>query len=367
MAKKTKDITEEQEPEDQIESLLNHKDAKGKHYGARSGTEIMAVDKISTGSYLFDEFLDGGFRSSCWARFYAAPESGKTSMSLCWGKQWQDFYKDQGMVVFFNAEGRITPDIVERSGINTNKSQFRIIDSNRADFIWDMIESLIQNNPDKLKYFFIVDSTDACIRDVDNEKAIGDGEKIGGTAVILSNAGKRLSLPFNVSGHFLFMCSQMRDNIQTGSPHAKKTKEGAGGNAPKYYSSLTAEIKKVWSDTKIFEDPSDKKSKELGRRVQYVFDKTPNEKTGAELFVPVKYGLKGGVWRAYEAIIAGEDKQIITGKGNGYEFNADFMDLMSDEKIVFEPSFRGFKAIRNYFDTNPELVEFILGKARLLK
>lgn len=367
MAVKNKNDTKEEIQIDQIEDLLNSKDFKGMHYGSRSGEEITKPDMISTGSLFFDSVLGGGYRSSGWARFYAEPECGKSSMSLCWGKNWQDFYPKDGMVIVFNAEGRITQDLVERSGISTDKNRFRIIDTNMSEAIWGLTEKLILNNPDKKKYFFIVDSTDACVRSADSQekKEIGEAEKIGGGATILSAAGKRLSLLFNLTGHFMFMTSQVRDKVNTHGPGGGG-KDASGGNAPKFYSSLTGEIKKAWTDTYIYEFPSDKKSKIIGRMVQIKLHKTPNEKTGIIVEYPVKYGKIGGVWREYEAMMLAQAFGLVIQKGSIFEFDESFYAQMTKDGIEANQKYRGEKNIRDEFDSNPKLAEYIIDRTRAL-
>lgn len=370
MAKKKIDTEEE---EDQIDVLLDSKDFKGMHLGARSGDEIEKQDIISTGSYLLDDFLGGGFRSSMWVRFFAPPESGKTSMGLCWGKNWQDFYEEDGVVVYFNAEGRINYDLLKRSGISLAKDKFRIIDTNHSEMIWGLIEKLIYNNPKGKRYFFIVDSTDACVREQDSVgvKDIGDAEKMAGSATILSAAGKRLSLLFNRRGHFLFMCSQVRDKMSKGPMAVQGAKDASGGNAPKFYSSLTGEIKPVWTQTYIYDsvDSEDPKTKvPVGKMVEIKFHKTFNEKTGQTIFYPVKFGLEGGVWKSEESRIAGIAWGLILEKpGSRYVFTDDFYEEIKEHGCDVPQSYHGGKNIRALLDENPKIVELIFDKIKKFK
>lgn len=359
MAAKKKEVDES--GMDQIEALLASKEFKDHHYGSRSGTEITIPDVIPTGSLMFDEFLDGGFRSGLWIRFFSEPECGKSSIGLAFAKAWQDKYGKDAFVVIFNAEGRISYDLVSRSGVNTDKSVFRIIDSNVSDMIWSFMDKLIKNNPDGKKYFFLVDSTDACNRIQDEEKEVGDAEKIGGSATIISAAGKRLSLPFSRSGHVLFMTSQVRDKMNTRSP-AMAGKDASGGNAPKFYSSLTGEIKKPWTDTYIFENPSDTKSKIIGRMVEIKFIKTFNEKTGMILSYPVKVGR--GFWPEYEAMLYAQSYGLITKSGAHFSFSENFISELESAGIECPHKYHGEKALREEFDSNALLCQLVLNKVR---
>lgn len=349
---------------DQIESILNEKPYKDLHLGSRSGDEIIKPDIISTGSFIFDGILGGGFRSSSWSRFYAAPEHGKTAQGLKWGTQWQKYYdakNEPNMVVFFNAEGRISPDLIIRSGINTAKNKFRIIDSNNADFIYTVVERLIINNDNDIRYFIIVDSTDACIRSCDLGKDFSEAEKIGGTATILSAAGKRLSLLFNRKNHHLYITSQIRESLKSG-------KGASGGNAPKFYSSLTAKIIKHWSKFSILENPSDLNSKEIGRKAQFDLEKTYNETSGVVVEIPILYGRIGGIWHEYEARIVAKEWQFLTeGHGGRFQFSEQFCQELIENNISFEEKFHGEKKIRDYFDSNQELVNYIFDRIRKLR
>lgn len=350
---------------DQIDAILQEKTFKGLHLGSRSGNEIIAPDIISTGSFFFDLILGGGFRASSWSRFYGPPESGKTSQGLCWAKQWQDFYGERGMVVVFNAEGRITLDLLQRSGVCLDKNRFRIIDTNKSDFIYTMIDRLVSDNPDKRVYYFMVDSTDACERTVDKDKTLGESEKIGGSATILSAAGKRLSLIFSVTGHHLYMSSQVRDKVNTHGPGAGG-KQASGGNAPQFYSSLTGQIKKHWSEWSINENPSDPKSKEIGRLVSILLEKTPNERSGEVVQFPVKYHKPGGIWPEYEAMMICQAWNLLTEpKQASFEFDEKFLVEAKDAGVNLEKtSFRGKRQVLECFETNSNLVKYVHASMR---
>lgn len=357
---KTPATDKPEEKIDQIDAMLAEKESKGLHLGSRSGTEIEPNDIITTGSFFFDLVLGGGFRGSSWSRFYAPPECGKTSQGLCWGKNWQDHYGDKGMVIVFNAEGRVTPDLIARSGIDTSKERFRIIDSNKSDFIYTVIDRLVSNNDESKVYFFIVDSTDACERTVDKDKTLGEAEKIGGSATILSAAGKRLSLIFSVTGHHLYMTSQVRDKVNTHGPGAGG-KQASGGNAPQFYSSLTGQITKHWTDLKILENPSDPKSKEIGRLVSIKLEKTPNERTGEVVQFPVKYGKIGGVWPEYEALMVAQAWNLLEEPKQGrFEFSEKFLAELAAVNIVPEKtSFHGKRQALELFEATPDLVKHV--------
>jgi KaiC/GvpD/RAD55 family RecA-like ATPase len=366
-SKKTDVVEGEENKEiDILDQILAQKEYKGLHLGSRSGSEIEKPDIISTGSFFFDQMIGGGFRSSSWSRFYAEPEHGKTAMGLAWAKQWQDFYGEDAFITIFNAEGRISKDLVDRAGVDTSKDRFRIIDTNNADFIYTVIERQVAESDSKKKIFFIVDSTDACQRSIDLGKSFSEADKIGGSATIQSAAGKRLSLIFSRKGHHLYLTSQVRDKVNTHGPGAGG-KQASGGNAPKFYSSLTGQIKKHWTDLDILENPSDPKSKKIGRMVNISLEKTYNESTGNIVAFPVKFGHVGGVWKEYEAMMICQAWNYVEKSGAHYSFSEDFLAELKTAGIELEKiKFHGERALREFFDESKALVSYVHKKMRTL-
>lgn len=354
----------ENENVDILDQILAQKEYKGLHLGSRSGDEIERPDIISTGSFFFDQMIGGGFRSSSWSRFYAEPEHGKTAMGLAWAKQWQDFFKENAFVTIFNAEGRISKDLIDRSGIDTQRERFRIIDTNNADFIYEVIERQVKESDPKKRFFFLVDSTDACQRSVDLGKSFSEADKIGGSATIQSAAGKRLSLIFSRKGHHLYMTSQVRDKMNTHGPGAGG-KAPSGGNAPKFYSSLTGQIKKHWSELDILENPSDPKSKKIGRIVNIALEKTYNESTGNIVAFPVKFGHVGGVWKEYEAMMICQAWNFVEKSGAHYTFAEDFVKELEENGIKMDKvKFHGERQLREFFDERKDVSDYVHTKMR---
>lgn len=370
MAKVEKVKEEKEEKLDLIESILADKEFKGMHLGSRSGTEVIERDIISTGSKMLDEALGGGYRSASWARVWSDdPEAGKTSMGLVWARNWQKYYEakgERGLVIYFNAEGRINDELLARSGIDTDKNVFRIIDTNKADFIYDFIERHVDEVDKKTHVFYLLDSTDALQRSIDEGKKFADADKIAGGASIQSAAGKRLSILFGLKSHFLYICSQARDKMTTGPGGGGRS--ASGGNAIKFYSSLTIKVLRHWSDFAILEDPSNKKSKEIGKLAQLKLEKTYNESTGQTVLVPILKGRVGGVWEEYEAILMCQAWDLLKDEGKGrYAFAESFAQDLKDNNIQFEEKFHGMKSVRNHFNENKPLVDYIFKKMESLR
>lgn len=356
-------------PIEQLRALLDNKEFAGKHYGLRNGNELVTDDKISTGSLTFDIFLDGGFRPG-WSLFEAEPELGKTAQGLVFAREWQKYYKDKSFVIYVNGEGRIKKENIDRSGIDTSPERFIIWDCNNADIIFDKIKDLLIDNPLNTKYFVIIDSTDSLLRDMDWGKNIGDREGIGGTATILSRAGKVLSLSINLQSSHIYFISQIRDVMQSMPGQVGGAgKKSSGGHARKFYSSLTAKMSKVFPNPNIYEDPATK-TKILGHLIELKFLKTPNEKTGQSIVIPIKRGKVGGVWVEWEAYLLALQWGWIQSKASWFNFtnNNSFNDKLKEKtgidlKNPAKPGefkkVQGEKGLVQFLEENPPLVEHI--------
>ena len=162
-------------------------------------------------------------------------------------------------------------------------------------------------------------------------------------------------------GHFLFLSSQVRDKITTGG-HGSGGKSASGGNAPGFYSSLIGQIQKPWTDTYIYENPSDTKSKILGRLAEIKLLKTYNETTGQIVKVPIKYGLKGGIWRSYEGMMIAQAWNFWKKSGAHFKIEESFAQELAENNIQFDANFHGEKQMRESFCLNSELVEYVIEK-----
>jgi hypothetical protein len=352
-----------------IDKILDSKRNKDRHLGSRAAGQIEWSEKISTGSFIFDMVLDGGFRCG-WSRFMSkSPEAGKTSMGMRWGAEWQKRFPDNGVVIYFNAEGRITKDIVEYSTVDTSRDKFRIIDTNSGDFVFDFIEEIVAQNTGN-RYFFMIDSTDALNRDGDSDKSYSDSAKIAGGAVLASNAGRRLSLPISVKGHHLFICSQERAKMTQG-PGGGGT-DASGGNAPKFYSSLTGEIQPMYSSQQfnsyINEVMDDISTPAIGHIQKILLTKTPNQKTRTVVSIPIKYGHKGGIWSAYEAMMLAQMWDMVDSAGAWNSLSEDYIEYLTGVgalNLKTDPvKFQGKQRLRDFYDSRPDVVSATLSKIK---
>ena len=154
---------------DKINSFLADKKNKDYHYNNYNEEDY----KIPSGSINLDLALDGGLPSGA-HRFTGINEGGKTSCALSVARNFQNHFGKKGMVVIVKSEGRLSKEMLRRSGVNTDPESFFVLDCNIFEKVFEFIRDLVFNNEDKKKYMFIIDSVDALCRmnDVDKPFAL---------------------------------------------------------------------------------------------------------------------------------------------------------------------------------------------------
>lgn len=352
-----------------IKSLLDDKRFKGDHYNDLERVEWVC----STGSLQLDLFMDGGIRPGV-LRLSGEPESGKTSFALNLAKLFQQQIPN-GFVFYINAEGRLTPELVERSGIDQSEGKWCCYDSNILESSMGMIKELISENgkgEDKksYRYLFVIDSTDALIKKADLGKKFDEGQKVAGSAVVFSHVGKATTLPLTKNGHAMIVLSQTRHKMNVGGMASAGGTTQSGGKALNFYSSVIAEIKPLWTNLYIWENPSgasiDAKGKRIGHYCSLKFTKTRNEKTGQILDMPIKYGERGGsIWTEYEIMDLCLQFEFVKKKAAGwFEFDKELVDELDDPD--FKPKHQGINNLISYLESKENVTQFLVEKFKKL-
>ena len=171
--------TDTLDPIGQIKQYL--KDHKHEHYNF----ETEANYTVSSGSLLLDIAMAGGLRPSI-IRASGVSEGGKTSCSLSFARNFQDSVKNS-MVIYVKSEGRLSQEMIERSGIDTSEDKWFVFKSNIFETVIDFVTTLIKDNPTEKKYFFIIDSMDSLIPSGDIDRSYAEATKVAGGAVLSSN------------------------------------------------------------------------------------------------------------------------------------------------------------------------------------
>jgi len=164
-----------------IDDFLTDKENKKYHYNHYQDDDY----KISSGSINLDLALGGGFPSGA-HRFTGVNEGGKTSCALTVAKNFQKHFGEKGMVVYVRSEGRLSPELLNRCGIDQSPERFFKFDCNIFEKVFQLIRTLVEENPDDKKYLFIIDSVDALCRIGDFDKPFDESEQVAGGALVTS-------------------------------------------------------------------------------------------------------------------------------------------------------------------------------------
>ena len=124
--------------EEQIESYLAQN--KDEHYNYEEEYDYI----VSSGSLLLDIEMGGGISPGI-TRMSGASGAGKTSCALSFAKSFQDNIKDS-KVVYFRSEGRLSKEMLKRSGVSQDDTKWFCYDSNIFESVIRLMRILVFNN-----------------------------------------------------------------------------------------------------------------------------------------------------------------------------------------------------------------------------
>ena len=357
MAAKKK--TDRLDPVGQIKQFLQ--DHKHEHYNF----ETEANYTVSSGSLLLDIAMAGGLRPSI-IRASGISEGGKTSCSLAFAKNFQKSV-DNSMVIYVKSEGRLSQDMIDRSGVDTSEDKWFVFKSNIFETVIGFITDLIKDNPTERKYFFIIDSMDSLIPSGDIDRSYAEATKVAGGAVLSSNFLKRMALPISTRGHICFMISQVRSTVSV-NPYDKgdpKLTNATGGNALLHFSDWIFEFQKRHKNDQITSKNS-KDGNPDGHWCKIIFKKTPNETTGAEIRYPIRYGRTGGksVWIEYEIFDSLVKWGFVEKAGSWVKINKKLIDELKENNLEIPEKIQGDDAFTACLEENPELTKYLFAKLK---
>jgi len=334
--------------------------------------------KVSTGSFLFDKFMGGGGLAPGLHRFGGElPETGKSSEALEAMKNHLSVITESRKGVYFDAEGKLNRETKGRSGVKftTDASEWvdgtcLIVQSNVFEFILNFTSTLIKNNPEKTKYFFVLDSMDTVGLRKDLEKELEGDAKVAGVPKLFKQYCQKMANMLAKLGHIFVIIAQKSAAINI-DPYAapdKKQMDAAGGNAVGHQASWVFYFLGRIKDDYILEYPDQKpdlfKNKLIGHKVRIAIKKSTNEKTGLVIYYYVKYGQEGGnsIWVSREIAELLVGSKLIGKSGSWFAFEENFRNELIEKGFVVPESIQGMNNVYDFLEQNPDLIEYVKGK-----
>jgi RecA/RadA recombinase len=357
--KKKEKNTEGVSPLDQISAYLESN--KGDHYNFEEERSYT----VSSGSLLLDIEMGGGIGPGI-IRASGVTEGGKTSCALAFARNFQKM--DNAMVVFIKAEGRLSADMIERAGIDTDGSKWFVYKSNVYESVIRLMRELVGNNPSDMKYMFIIDSMDSLVPKNDLEKSPEEANKVAGGALLSSDFLRKMALGMTTRGHICYMVSQVRAKVSI-NPYERteaRVTNASGGNALLHFSDWILEFQERHLKDIISTQPNGKGDL-LGHWCKVIFRKTPNEKTGSLVRYPIRYGRVGGksIWVEYEVVDMLLAFDMAKKAGAWVTISDELIEEVEKEiGKEFKKQHQGADNLRKYFEENHEIGKYIFFKFR---
>lgn len=330
--------------------------------------------KVSSGSLQLDYHLAGGFGPGL-HRFTGVNEGGKTSESLQVMKNFLTSM-DKSRGVYIKAEGRLGPEVKERSGVKFVFSPEDWVDgtcfvfeSNVYEAAMTLIRQLITNNDDKIKYCFILDSVDGLIKKDDLAKGFEESSKVAGGAVIASDFCKKTSTALGKRGHMAIFISQVRADIKL-DPYSKapvRQTTATGGNALLHFANNIMEFEPRFKGDLILKNPTvktidSKKNPIIGHQAKVTIKKSAHENTNMTISYPIKYGRINGtsIWVEKEIVDLLYAWEFMQKKGAWIKPTEDFLELLKENKFDFPEKIQGDNNLFKIIEDNKDLCEFLI-------
>ena len=351
--------------------------------------------KVSTGSLNMDIEMGGGVNPGVFV-VSGEFETGKSSFTLACMKNMLDTVPNsRGFYV--KAEGRLSPEMRERSGIKfvfgkwiTNEAGKKVFDvsdwkdgtcfvseTNVWEFTLNNLRRFVAENDSKKRYFFFIDSMDAMSLRDDIAKEVGTANRVAGGPLLTKQFLQKMANAMAKRGHICALAGQVSAAIQLDpyTPAQRRSGPGGGGNAKDHWGNFIFVFKGKTQKDFILEKPSEKPDRItnaiLGHNVNVLFKKTPNEKSNITVSYPVKYGRKDGksVWVEYEIVDALLMFQLLVKppKGSWLNLSENLQAELKENNLNDVPEqLQGIDNWRKFLEERQDVTEYLFAKFKKL-
>jgi hypothetical protein len=356
---KKKPANDAPSPLEQIQAYLNQN--KGDHFNF----EEERTYTVSSGSLLLDIEMGGGIGPGI-IRASGITEGGKTSCALAFAKNFQKM--DNAMVVYVKSEGRLSKDMIARSGVSTEEEKWFVYKSNVYESVISLMRELVKNNPSNTKYMFIIDSMDSLVPKNDLDKPPEEANKVAGGALLSTDFLRKMALGLTIRGHICYMVSQVRSKVSI-NPYERtdaRVTNASGGNALLHFSDWILEFQHRHLKD-VISTEANGKGDLLGHWCKVVFRKTPNEKTGALVRYPIRYHRLDGksIWVEYEVVDMLLAFDMAKKAGAWVTISDELVgEVEKETNLEFKKQHQGMDNLRKYFEENPMIGKYLFNKFR---
>ena len=354
-------------PNDLIKSFL--KSTEKDHYNYEESYDY----QVSSGSLKLDFALGGGLGPGL-HRFTGVNEGGKTSEAL---EVMKNFLKTvpNSRGFYIKAEGRLTKQMKERSGINFvfdedewDVGNCFVFECNIYETVVEALRLLVGKNIDNTRYCFVLDSVDGLIRKGDLDKTFEESTKVAGGAVVASNFCKKTSTALGKRGHMAIFISQVRADIKI-DPYSKapvRQTTATGGNALLHFANSIMEFEPRFKGDLILQKPAlavdTKKNPIIGHHAKVTIKKSAHENTNTTLSYPIRYGRKDGnsIWVEKEVVDLLYAWEFLEKKGAWIKPSDDFKELLATKDLEFPDKIQGDNNLFKTIEENEDLCLFLI-------
>lgn len=372
MNKKEKDVSQNNEtvsPKEQLGSILKNK--KEDHYNFEEEVKYT----VPSSSLILTSEMRGGLRPGS-HRFLGNSSSGKSSCAL----DFMFHFLKLGtgcMGVYFDAEGRLNDEIKKRSGIKFTEdyeswedNSCFVLKTNVYELVFGLIRELISNNPNKIKYFFIIDSINLLAKKDDMSKSFEEVNQVASGSLIASNFFQRTGAALQKRGHICIFISQIRSSIKINQyEKSDNNKQGfsTGPHVIEHAADWVMDFKARMNakEDYFYEIPDDTKSKKIGHYCTINIIKSNHENYGQTIRYPIKYGCVDGtsVWLAKEIGDFALAWSFVKKDKNSYYFDESILtEINVNIKESIPEKFVGMTKYMNFFEERPDVTEFLRRK-----